>query len=58
MQDDGRDDLGRDIERAWLIRGEEDKVFRGRAIGHLLFGGMVVVCIIVGLVIHALGIKL
>jgi hypothetical protein len=46
-------DLGREIERAWLIRGEYDKVFEARAMGTLLFGGILLVCFFLGLLIHS-----
>lgn len=46
-------DLGREIERAWLIRGEYDKVFEARAMGTLLFGGILLVSFAVGLLIHS-----
>ena len=49
--------LGREIERAWLIRGEYDKVFEGRAIALLLFAGTVLVSLVLGLLIHGLGIE-
>ena len=50
-------DLGQEIERSWLIRGEYDKVFEGRAIALLLFGGTVLVSLVLGLLIHGLGIE-
>jgi hypothetical protein len=58
MQDDKRDDydLGREIERSWLIRGEYDKVFEVRGTAYLIFGGVVVVSIVLGLLLNALGI--
>jgi hypothetical protein len=58
MQDDKRDDydLGREIERSWLIRGEYDKVYEVRGNAALIFGGVVVVSIILGFLLNALGI--
>jgi hypothetical protein len=58
MCDDNRNDydLGREIERSQLIRGEYDKVFEARGMAFLLIGGIVLVSLIVGLLIHGLGI--
>lgn len=59
MQDDQRDDydLGREIERSWLLRGEYDKVFEARGMAFLLFGGVVLVSIVLCFLFHALGIE-
>lgn len=54
MNDDN--DLGRDIERGWLIRGEYDKVYEARGNAALIFGGVVVVSIVLGFLLNALGI--
>ncbi len=57
MQDDKRDyDLGREIERSWLLRGEYDKVFEAQGTAYLIFGGIVVVSIVLGFLLNALGI--
>jgi hypothetical protein len=55
---DNRDDndLGREIERAWLIRGEDHKVYETRGNAAMIFGGVVVVSIILGIVLNALGV--
>ena len=49
-------DLGREIERSWLIRGEYDKVFDARGTAYLIFGGIVVASIVLGFLLNALGI--
>ncbi len=54
MKDDN--DLGRDIERSWLIRGEYDKVFESRGTAYLIFAGILVASIVLGFVLNALGI--
>lgn len=57
MQDNNDDsDLGREIERSWLIRGEYDKVFQAKADAYMLFGGILLVAIVLGFLLHALGI--
>jgi hypothetical protein len=58
MQDDKRDDydLGREIERSWLLRGEYDKVFEAQGTAYMIFGGIVVVSIVLGFLLTALGI--
>jgi len=58
MQDDKRDDYdrGREIERSWLLRGEYDKVFEAQGTAYLIFGGIVVVSIVLGFLLNALGI--
>lgn len=57
MHDDKDDyDLGREIELSWLIRGEYDKVFEARGTAYLIFGGIVVVGVILCLLLNALGI--
>jgi len=57
MQDDKRDyDLGREIERSWLLRGEYDKVFEAQGTAYLIFGGIVVLGIVLGFLLNALGI--
>lgn len=57
MQDDKRDyDLGREIERSWLLRGEYDKVFEAQGTAYLIFGGIVVASIVLGFLLNALGI--
>jgi hypothetical protein len=58
MQDDKRDDydLGREIERSWLLRGEYDKVFEAQGTAYLIFGGIVVMSIVLGFLLNALGI--
>jgi len=58
MYDDKRDDydLGREIERSWLLRGEYEKVFEAQGTAYMIFGGIVVVSIILGFVLNALGI--
>ena len=53
-QDDN--DLGRDIERSWLIRGEYDKVYEARGNASVTFAGVVVVSIVLGFLLNALGI--
>jgi hypothetical protein len=50
------DDLARDVELAWLIRGQEEKVSQARGLGTLIFGGIVLVSIIGGFIGQALGI--
>ena len=50
-------DLGRDIERSWLIRGEYEKVVEARALASMIFGGVVIVSVVVCFLLHALGIK-
>lgn len=54
MNDDN--DLGRDIERSWLIRGEYDKVYEARGNAAAIFGGIVIVSIILCFLLNALGI--
>lgn len=49
-------DLGRDIERSWLIRGEYEKVYEARGNAAVIFGGVVVVSIVLGFLLNALGI--
>jgi hypothetical protein len=49
-------DLGREIERSWLIRGEHDKVYDAKGTAYMIFGGIVLVSIILGLLLNALGI--
>lgn len=58
MQDDKRDDydLGREIERSWLLRGEYDKVLEAQGTAYMIFGGIVVVSIVLGFLLNALGI--
>lgn len=58
MQDDKRDDydLGREIERSWLLRGEYDKVFEAQGTAYMIFGGIVVLSIVLGFLLNALGI--
>ncbi|MFN4260909.1 MAG: hypothetical protein ACK4RK_16565 [Gemmataceae bacterium] len=58
MQDDKRDDydLGREIERSWLLRGEYDKVFEAQGTAYMIFGGIVVVSVVLGFLLNALGI--
>lgn len=57
MQDDKRDyDLGREIERSWLLRGEYDKVFEAQGTAYLIFGGIVVASIVLGFLLNVLGI--
>jgi hypothetical protein len=58
MQDDQRDDynLGREIERSWLLRGEYDRVFEARGLAYLIFGGIVLVSIVLCFLLNALGI--
>jgi hypothetical protein len=51
------DDLGREIERSWLIRGEYDKVFEARGLAYLIFGGVILVSIVLCFLLHALGIE-
>ena len=58
MHDDKGDyDLGRDIERSWLIRGEYDKVFQARGTAYLIFGGIVLGSIVLCFLLKALGIE-
>lgn len=57
MHDGRDDDLGREIERSWLIRGEYDKVFEARGMAYLLFGGVVIVSVILCFLLNALGIQ-
>ena len=54
MNDDN--DLGRDIERSWLIRAEYDKVYEARGNAAAIFGGILVVSIILCFLLNALGI--
>jgi hypothetical protein len=49
-------ELGREIERSRLIRGEYDKVFEARGTAYAIFGGIVVVSIILCILLNALGI--
>lgn len=58
MKDDKRDDydLGREIERSWLLWGQYDKVFEAQGTAYLIFGGIVVVSIVLGFLLNALGI--
>lgn len=51
------DDLGREIERSWLIRGEYEKVFEARGLASMIFGGVVIVSVVICFLLHALGIK-
>lgn len=53
MNDDN--DLGRDIERSWLIRGEYDKVYEARGNAAAILGGIVIVSIILCFLLNALG---
>lgn len=59
MHDNDKDDydLGREIERSWLIRGEYDKVIQAKGTAYLLFGGLVLVSVILCFLLHALGIE-
>lgn len=57
MHDGRDDDLGREIERSWLIRGEYDKVFEARGMAYLLFGGVVIVSVILCFLLNALGVQ-
>ena len=58
MYDDKDDyDLGREIERSWLIRGEYGKVFEARGNAYLIFGGIVLISIILCFLLNALGIE-
>ena len=50
------DSFARDIERAWLIRGEEENFSRARGVAALIFAGVVLVSVVGGLVGQALGI--
>ena len=52
-----QDDLGRDIERSWLFRGEYEKVFEARAVASMIFGGVIIVSVVICFLLHALGIK-
>ena len=56
---DNRDDynLGREIERSRLIRGEYDKVFEARGTAYLIFGGIVLVSVVLCFLLNALGVK-
>lgn len=56
MEDHNDDNLGREIERSWLIRGEYHKVFEARAMGYLLFGGVLIGGSILCFLLKALGI--
>ena len=58
MRDDQRDDydLGREIERSWLLRGEYGKIFEAQGTAYMIFGGIVVVSILLGFLLNALGI--
>jgi hypothetical protein len=55
--DSNRDDydLGREIEKSWLIRGEYDKVFEARGAAYRIYGGIVLVSVIVCGLFAALG---
>lgn len=55
--DSSDDSFARDIERAWLIRGEEKKVSQARGIATLIFGAIVIVAIIAAFIGQALGIE-
>ena len=58
MSDDPkRDDLGREIVRSWMHRGEYDKVIEAQGVAYLLFGGIIVVSIVLCVVLSVLGIK-
>jgi hypothetical protein len=57
MHDNNDDyDLGREIERSWLIRGEYGKVYEARGNAAVIFGGILVVSIVLGFLLNALGI--
>ena len=58
MHDDKRDDydLGREIERSWLLRGEYEKVFEAQGTAYMIFGVVVLVSIILAFLLNALGI--
>ncbi|OWK34129.1 hypothetical protein [Fimbriiglobus ruber] len=49
-------DLGREIERSRLIRGEYGTVFENHGIAYAIFGGIVVVSIILCVLLNDLGI--
>lgn len=57
MHDNKDDDLGREIERSWLIRGEYDKVFEARGTAYLIFGGVVLVGVVLCFLLNALGVQ-
>jgi hypothetical protein len=50
-------DLGREIERSWLIRGEYDRVFAARGMAMWIFLGLCVVAAIITLIVDGLGIN-
>jgi hypothetical protein len=50
-------DLGREIERSWLIRGEYHKMFQARGMAMWLFLGLCIVAAIITLIVDGLGIK-
>lgn len=50
-------DLGREIERSWLIRGEYHKVVEAKGTAFLVFVGVFVVGIILCYLVKALGIQ-
>jgi hypothetical protein len=57
MYDEKNDyDLGREIERSQLFRGEYDKVFQARGVAYLIFGGIVLAAIVLCFLLNALGI--
>lgn len=56
FENNGDYDLGREIERSQLIRGEYDKVFQARGIAYLIFGGIILAAIVLCFLLKALGI--
>jgi hypothetical protein len=57
MNDEKNDyDLGWEIERSQLIRGEYDKVIQARGLAYLIFGGIVLAAIVLCFLLNALGI--
>ena len=59
MNDDSSDHyiLGREIEKAWLIRGEFDKVLVTRGQSCLIYGAITLTAIVFGLLVKAIGVE-
>lgn len=57
MPDDKPDDLGREIVRSWIHRGEYDKVLEARGAAQAIFGGIVLASIVLCLLFAALGVN-
>lgn len=49
-------DVGREIQRSWLLRGEYDKFYEAQGLGYAFSGIVFLVCVVLGTLLKTLGI--